>query len=118
MQINVQIDNQVVVLKLVGNMVANAVEEFKSQVTKLLEKGYDKFIVELSQVEFMDSSGLGACMSVNRQVSGKNGMLVCSGLQGSVVKLFQITRADQKVPVSANQLEAHNLIMDRVIQKG
>lgn len=117
MEINVQVDNDIVILKLAGNLVASVVEDLKSQVKALMAKNFNKFIFDLGSVEFMDSSGLGACMATNRDICGNGGVLVCAGLSGSVEKLFKVTRADQKVPVAASQSEALNLVISRIINK-
>jgi len=118
MEIKVHVDNDIVILKLAGSLVANVVEDLKSQVKALMAKKFNKFIFDLVAVDFMDSSGLGACMATNREICSNGGILVCAGLSGSVAKLFKVTRADQKVPVAANQSEALNLVISRIINNG
>ncbi len=115
MEIKAQFDNDIVILKLTGNLVAAEVEALKNQVKTLMGKKFNKFIMDLGAISFMDSSGLGACMAINREVCGNEGILVCAGLTGSVAKLFKVTRADQKVPVAPNPSEALTLIINRLI---
>ena len=117
MDISIQIDNQWVVVKLNGSLVASTCEELKGQMTKLMGRNYLHFILDMEQVEFMDSSGLGSCIALNRESAGKGGKIVCCNLKDNVRKIFQMTRADQKVSVVGDAMEASKLVMDHIIQK-
>ena len=73
MEIKLEIDNGVVILKPVGNLVASTAEELKDQVTRLIEKKYLSVMLDLGKVVFIDSTGLGACTAIMAVVitSGK-----------------------------------------------
>ncbi|MDP2646419.1 MAG: STAS domain-containing protein [Desulfobacterales bacterium] len=97
--ISTELGGNVVVIDMVGSLVANNIAEFKSQVAKLVEKKYCHILLEMSNVDFMDSSGLGACMAVHKQLSEKNGMVVFAKPSEQVKKIFRITKADQRLNV-------------------
>lgn len=99
MEIKLEIDNGVVILKPVGNLVASTAEELKDQVTRLIEKKYLSVMLDLGKVVFIDSTGLGACIAIMKNLAANNGLLVCTGLNENVRKLFQITRTDQKIRI-------------------
>lgn len=66
--------------------------EFKGEVIRALEEaGSKRVVLDLSEVDFVDSSGLGALVSVLKQVAG-GGRLVLCGLTKPVQELMELTR--------------------------
>lgn len=111
MEIKVEVDSDIIFLKLVGSLVASSLEELKSQVQKLVEKKYLHIVFDLSRVDFVDSSGLGLCISTSRELAAISGKLVCCGLRENVQKLFTMTRADQKIAVMASRVNAFDYML-------
>ncbi len=66
--------------------------ELKTQMLNLLEDGKSNLIVDLHEVRFVDSSGLGALVSGFKNASARNGNLKLSGLQPQVKSMFELTR--------------------------
>ena len=80
----------------------------------MIEKNYPFILLDMGKVEFIDSSGLGACISIKRDLAASNGLLVCSGLSETVRKLFRITRADQKIMVLDTAQDGLNALQERM----
>jgi anti-sigma B factor antagonist len=68
--------------------------EFKQQLLALVEAGHPRIALDLSEVDFIDSSGLGAIVGALKQVSGR-GDLVIFGVKPAVMNLFRLTRMDK-----------------------
>ena len=100
------LDGDVVVVDLTGDFVARTVEQFRAQMTKLIEKNVRFVVLELSKVTFMDSSGLGACMAAHKAFQEKSGALVFAKPSEAVAKIFRVTRADQKLRVAPTRQDA------------
>lgn len=66
---------------------------FKDLVRDLTTTAGSPVILDLSRVEFLDSSGLGAVVGVMKQL-GPERPLEIAGLTPSVRKLFRLTRMD------------------------
>ena len=113
MDIKLEMDNEVIILKLAGSLVASSAEGLKDQIAKLSEKKYRFILLDLVKVDFIDSSGLGACISSNRDLVASNGALACAGMNDNVRKVFRMTRADQKILVFAARQEAVNSLLER-----
>lgn len=114
MEIKLEMDNDVIILKLVGNLVASTAEGLKEQIAKLIEKKYHFILLDLGKVDFIDSSGLGACIAIKRDLAAHDGILACSGLNENVRKVFQMTRADQKIMVCDARQGAVNALLERI----
>ncbi|MEX0371020.1 MAG: STAS domain-containing protein [Tateyamaria sp.] len=74
--------------------------EFKEAMRTTTEGGNDVVILDLSQVEFIDSSGLGAIVAAMKQM-GQARKLALAGLTPTVEKVFRLTRMDSVFPVFA-----------------
>ena len=69
----------------------------------------------LLNLDFIDSSGLGACIALNRDLAGKGGVLACAALNENVRKVFRMTRADQKILVFETRQEGVNALLERIV---
>ena len=71
---------------------ANNSEELKIELHRLFENGTKDLIIDLKDVHFIDSSGLGVLVSGYKSASIKHGTLKLSNLQFQVKSLFELTR--------------------------
>lgn len=66
---------------------------FKDRMRELTDGGPNRIIVDMTQVDFIDSSGLGAIVAALKQV-GPDKSFELAGLSGTVQKVFKLTRMD------------------------
>jgi len=66
--------------------------ELKTQMLNLFEEGKNNLVVDLQEVRFVDSSGLGSLVSGFKNASARNGNLKLSSLQPQVKSMFELTR--------------------------
>jgi len=78
---------------------------FKQQVVALVQGGEKRLVVDLSGVDFLDSSGLGALVSVLKALGGQGALAVC-GAKGSVLSLFKLTRMDKVFAIEDTRANA------------
>ncbi|MFW8593638.1 STAS domain-containing protein [Cribrihabitans neustonicus] len=67
--------------------------QFKEDMRSETESGPERVILDLSQVQFIDSSGLGAIVAAMKQLDGSR-RLDLAGLTPMVEKVFRLTRMD------------------------
>ncbi len=72
---------------------AAAAIQFKDAMRTETEEGPDRVILDLSIVDFIDSSGLGAIVASMKQM-GRDRRLDLAGLTPAVEKVFRLTRMD------------------------
>ena len=116
MEIKTGVDGDVVVLDLIGNFVASTAEDFKAQISKLSNKKFIHILVNMKKVNFMDSSGLGACIGVHKTITELKGLLVFSQPTASVNKIFRITKADQRLKISTSLSEGLRALHEKMIK--
>lgn len=84
---------------------ALAAVEFKAQVGDMIESGERTIILDLAKVDFIDSSGLGALVSLLKH-AGREGSLAVAGLQKATESMFQLTRMDKVFTIYPNVPDA------------
>lgn len=67
--------------------------QFKDAMRAINDDGPPRVVLDLSQVTFLDSSGLGAVVAAMKQV-GPERRLELAGLTPTVAKVFHLTRMD------------------------
>lgn len=83
--------------------------QFKDAMRQATDTGSPTIILDLSQVEFIDSSGLGAIVASMKHM-GQDRSLVLAGLTPTVDKVFRLTRMDSVFgvfPTLETALDAH-----------
>jgi anti-sigma B factor antagonist len=95
MEILEKTSNTVTILKLVGRLDSLVVKDLKNRIHTLIQQGQVKLVFDMSEVSFMDSSGLGGIVSALRAVSQAGGDIRIASLQPRVRALFELTRLHQ-----------------------
>jgi len=67
-------------------------EELKAEMNLLFASGSIELIIDLKDVRFIDSSGLGVLVSGFKNASTRQGSLKLTGLQTQVRSMFELTR--------------------------
>lgn len=93
MILKVEEKNDVVIIQVKEERLdAHNSGELKSQMLSLFEEGKNHIIIDLGEVRFVDSSGLGALVSGFKNASARNGNLKLCSLQPQVKSMFELTR--------------------------
>lgn len=67
---------------------------FRDEATRIIEEGHNRLVVDLSDVDFIDSSGLGALVALSRRAGTRGAIVVC-GLGEAVAQMFRLTRMER-----------------------
>jgi len=87
---------------------ANA-PDLRAKVSESISAGSQRIVLDISHVEFMDSSSLGAMVSILKMVGG-SGDLVIAGAHGIVADLFKLTRMDKVFRMTADANSAVDMM--------
>ncbi len=71
------------------------ISEIKEVLFDIIEKGNRKLIMDMSKVEYIDSSGLGVLVSVLKKVKVSEGKLVLISPKSSVKQILSLTNLDK-----------------------
>ena len=93
MKIKMELSKSVTVLYIQEDRLdANNSEELKTELKRLFEAGTKELVIDLKEVLFIDSSGLGVLVSGYKNAATLHGSLKLSNLQAQVKSMFELTR--------------------------
>ncbi|MCB1656629.1 MAG: STAS domain-containing protein [Pseudomonadales bacterium] len=79
--------------------------KFRDDIQTLIQQGHKKIIFNMEQIEFIDSSGLGALVSVMKNLGGNQQMALCH-VKDAVLTVFKLTRMDKIFVIVASEADA------------
>lgn len=85
---------------------ATIADQFKTDLTKVIDDGKTRVCMNLEKVEFIDSSGLNVLIFAARTTREKKGALKLACPQKQVQGMFEMTRINRMIPVFSTQEEA------------
>lgn len=80
--------------------------ELKGRLLELSAEGKNKILVDLTEVRFIDSSGLGALIAAYKSAAANGGIVALAGLQPQVRSVFELTRLHRVFKVFETVAEA------------
>ncbi|MBD3375813.1 anti-sigma factor antagonist [candidate division KSB1 bacterium] len=95
MQISQNVNNDVLVLSLEGDLMGGAdSEKFRKVVDQAIEEEQTNIIVDMSHVSWMNSAGLGMLISALTSLRSSGGDLRLANLNDRLRRPLQITKLD------------------------
>ncbi len=85
--------------------------KLKELVMKMLEKRVRRFIINLENVDYIDSSGIGALIYICSTIKKMNLRLIITNIHGSVKKVIELTKLMGYFPIT-NSIEEAILQME------
>ncbi len=77
-----------------GSMYVEDSASVREKLIALLDEGVSNLTLDLSGLDYVDSSGLGVLISIHKRCLQKGGKMTITGLRGMVEELFKLTRLD------------------------
>ena len=94
MKLKSQHSGNILVIRAISDRIdAASAIQFKERMREIIEKPSERVLLDLSNVLFLDSSGLGALVAVMKAL-GPVRRLELSGLTPTVEKVLRLTRMD------------------------
>lgn len=107
MNLNIETRNEVIIINVKEERLdAHNSGELKSEMQRLFEEGNKNILVDLHDVRFIDSSGLGALVSGFKNAISHQGNLKLSTLQTQVKSMFELTRLHRVFEIFPSTAEA------------
>jgi anti-sigma B factor antagonist len=74
--------------------------KLKELVMKMLEKKVEKYVINMENVEYIDSSGIGALIYICSTIKKMNLRLLICNVHGSVKKVIELTKLMGYFPIA------------------
>jgi anti-sigma B factor antagonist len=94
----------VTVVEVDGQLIVGNRHELKDMIQAALDRGERKLLVDFSRTGYIDSSGLGALVSISKRIREANGELRLAGLNDDLRSLFELTKLDTLFTITEQAL--------------
>jgi len=106
MQIEAKESNGALVVSIGQNRLdAHGAVGFKQKMAEYIASGKHNLVLDLSSVDFIDSSGLGAIVSSLKLLGGEGNLVIC-GLNKNTMSMFKLTRMDRVFSLYDSEADA------------
>jgi len=92
-------DEDRLVVEVQGQLVVSNRQDFKQLVLDEVEHGARLVVIDFTKSAYIDSSGLGALVSLGKRIREAGGELRLAALNEDLRTLFELTRLDSLFPV-------------------
>ena len=92
--------------------------ELKSEFLAIADQGVPNIIVDLSEVKYIDSSGLSALLVGNRIFNEINGAFILAGVSDHAMKLITISQLDKVLTILPTVEESVDAIFMEELTRG
>jgi len=103
-------DNHTVIQVLAKKLDTSIAPSFKSELVMIAGNGEKNMIIDLTNTEYCDSSGLSSILVANRLCKNAKGQFILSGLQNAVERLITISQLDSVLEIEDNLENAEQKI--------
>jgi stage II sporulation protein AA (anti-sigma F factor antagonist) len=107
LQMELEHGRRALIVRLTGELDHHTAEEVRKRLDDAIEKGRAAHIVlNLKDLIFMDSSGLGVILGRYKQLVGKGGKMVVCDVNPAVYRLFEMSGLFKIVSIEENERQA------------
>jgi anti-sigma B factor antagonist len=89
-----------------GEVHVSTAPEFSERLNDAIAKGKTGVVIDMTDVEFIDSTGLSVLLNALRRVTRQQGALALAVSNPTVLRLFEITRLDSTFDIAPTREEA------------
>ncbi|TQI81704.1 anti-sigma B factor antagonist [Serratia fonticola] len=91
-----------IIAPLVRRLDASVVTVFKQEILSFIQQGKNCILLDFRHVEFIDSSCLGALVSILKTLNGRGDLALCA-LNSNIQNMFKLTRMDRIFTIGSDR---------------
>jgi anti-anti-sigma factor len=98
-----RVEPDIDVVELIGTLsLGSTLSWIETDLRRLIREGGRKLIIDVSQLRFADSAGMGMFITINGEMEQAGGQLRIAGANGNVAKSFSVTHIDRVILMDAS----------------
>ncbi|MBM7555264.1 STAS domain-containing protein [Halanaerobacter jeridensis] len=94
------------IVRINGNFDLHTAEYFKKQISSYLKKEINNLILDLQSIDVIDSSGIGAILSIYKKIKKRGGKIVIININPTLKRIFELSGLLNIIKVYSSQREA------------
>jgi anti-sigma B factor antagonist len=109
-------DDGVTVVRVAGELDVATAPQLRQEAVRLIAAGRRCLVVDLTEVRFLDSTGLGVIVGVLKRARTHGGDVAVAGAADHVRKVFELTRLSDVVAMAATADEAASALIAAAVE--
>jgi anti-anti-sigma factor len=106
MEIHTRVENEIHVVDIVGNLDTNTSPDAENQLTKLMDQGVKKIVINFEKLDYISSSGLRVLLAASKRIKSEEGDIRICNLNEIVQEVFDISGFSTILKVSGSLEQA------------
>ena len=98
--------NEIYLIELHGSLDLYSSDWLKKLIMRLIEQKIECFILDLKDINNINSAGVGALVNISSTIKKLNLVLAISNVRGLVKKAMNVTKLSGLLPITSNLKEA------------
>ncbi|TGL37675.1 STAS domain-containing protein [Leptospira perdikensis] len=94
MELKLNTTGKIKTIEIAGKFDIESTEEFESIFAKLIEPNPNVVSIEMSRLDYIDSSGIGSLIKSLNSLKNKKGKLILVGMKPMIQNVFKLAKLD------------------------
>ena len=103
-------NNDIQIIKISGEVDIYNCNNLKQMFMTKLEQGFKKFLFDMDELTYIDSSGIGILIFIKTTVNKNGGKMVVTGVKDSVHKIFELTKLSSFFTIADEQADGIDIL--------
>ena len=103
------------IIEMDGQLNSDSSPDFDEYIDKLLENNVVYMLIDMKNLNYVSSEGIGAVLMIQKRISEKNGIAIFFNLNFEVFSLFRLLGFDRVLTIASNRADALQ-ILDKHIE--
>ena len=116
MEIGHRFIENIMVISFYGEFHCEQAEIIEMRIKELVKQA-DKIIINCSDLEYLDSKGLGTLIKINSVIHDQGAELVLCSVAGKVKKVFELTKFYDYIKIFPDVSTAHNYYKGQPVER-
>jgi anti-sigma B factor antagonist len=109
---NVPVDYETVIVRIaiLNKLDQSIAEQFELFIFALMKSGIKKFVLDLNELKYIDSSGIGKIINITKLLRKQNGNISMSRVSQEIMQVFKLVKLDTFIKIFLSVEEAVNYL--------
>ena len=103
------------IIEMDGQLNSESSPDFYEYIDKLLQKNVVYVLVDMKNLNYISSEGIGAVLMIQKKIGERNGIAIFFNLNFEILSLFRLLGFDKVLTIASNRAEALQ-ILDKHIE--
>lgn len=100
MELKIEKSGTVMIVRIIGKIDYNTANEFDKSMKDLIKQGNLNILIDMTEIEYFDSIGLGTMVGILATLKKKRGQMVLVNIPNPIERVLSMTKLDTVLTIS------------------